>query len=103
MPECVDPDVPHEHCPLHGCVEYVCCIPKEKSVSWSVVYVDHGGVLKLGEFRRMTGETRDQLVSRFERDECVKVVSAVPALRGAPWWRQRCEALPLLWRASARK
>lgn len=21
-------DAPHEHCPVHGCVEYVCCEPK---------------------------------------------------------------------------
>lgn len=25
---CVDPDdTIHEHCPLHGCVEYLCCMP----------------------------------------------------------------------------
>lgn len=24
---CTDPNTPHEHCPIHGCVEYVCCVP----------------------------------------------------------------------------
>jgi len=29
---CVDPDdTEHEHCPLHGCVEYVCCEPSDSA------------------------------------------------------------------------
>lgn len=30
--ECIDTD--HEHCPLHGCVQYVCCVPIVRDTRW---------------------------------------------------------------------
>jgi hypothetical protein len=51
---CIDPDgTPHEHCPLHGCVEYVCCIPAAPALDRALTFalIEVAMVILMGDLR----------------------------------------------------
>jgi hypothetical protein len=52
----------HEHCPLHGCVEYVCCVPTAPTGLYVVVMDGH-----------TAADATYFLPGRVSRDEAIRV------------------------------